>query len=479
MSIAATNVTCNGANDGILMASGTGGTEPYTYEWSTDSNTPTIENLAPDTYSVTVMDSEGNQAEASATINEPELLRVQIEVVDEPSCEMSPGNLNAIGTGGTGSYLYQWSNGIGTVENNSVAAGTYTVSILDDNGCRAQSTVILTGRDLVPPTISVDSTIIFSLTTETAVFDLTFDQIDQGSSDNCGDIEVAFSKTSFDCSNIGDNEVTLTITDGSGNRSQKSIVVSVEDIEPPVIFCVDELNISSCATFSYPLPSAEDNCSDAQVRFVSGLGTNASFPIGQSIEIYEARDASGNATQCTIVINNNPIIDANIQVTDISCHGESDGSITADITGNNEPYSFFNSDMTTGLNDLSAGFYTIVIQDNSGCEFMRTVEVTEPDSLIINVIEVENSLNANSGDGSITVEVAGGNPPYDFEWRTEDEIFSTDQNLDLLFVGSYQLFVTDANGCIAATDTISIDATVSVNDPDLIAAYRLFPNPVD
>ena len=472
------NISCEGNADGSASAQVAGGQEPYSYIWSTGETASAIENLVMGTYDVTVTDNEGTQAISSTTITEPDELKVSFNVSANPACELNNGIISALPMGGTAPYSFLWSDNSTTQSLEGIPAGDYSVTIVDANDCQAMGMTSLIDMDLDAPEILLKPSIVLELSDEMIVQEISFEDIDDGSIDNCGSFESSISKTSFDCDDLGFQDIQVTLTDFSGNQSQALVAVEVKDISPPEIFCVDELNIATCGNFVYTLPTASDNCAVSQLRFVSGLGNNSSFPIGTSVEIYEARDASGNAVQCQIMIQNEPTIDANIEITDVLCNGDSDGSITAEIMGNNPPFTVVNSEPGLGLDNLGPGFYTLIITDGSGCEFNRTVEVSEPDVLSIANVDINQPINSNSGDGSIEVQISGGTPPYEYEWRTEDEVFSMDQNLELLFPGQYQLIVNDANGCMAMTDTLLLDAITSVNDPELLSFLHLYPNPV-
>src|SRR4051812_9177090 len=72
------NITCNGLSDGALSAVPTGGTEPYTYEWSNSATTSSLEGLSAGRYTVTVTDAESNVATASIEMLEPRVLELHL-----------------------------------------------------------------------------------------------------------------------------------------------------------------------------------------------------------------------------------------------------------------------------------------------------------------------------------------------------------------------------------------------------------------
>ena len=270
----------------------------------------------------------------------------------------------------------------------------------------------------------------------------------------------------------------VTVTDASDLEEIVSIVLpdGVDDIAPTLRCVSDTLNINNCAPFSYPTPSGEDNCSPINIIRIEGRGPGSSFDAGIHDEIYEGSDASGNISRCTITIKNSIELESGIQVNDIACFGDSLGSITISPSGTNAPFEF-QIDPIANIDELATGTYMITIIDNSGCALSEVVEITIPDSLLFESIVVAHPRTTSSGDGSIDVTVRGGTPPYSFNWRTEDEDFSSEEDLELLFPGEYILEVTDDNGCNILSDTILLDAITSIVDVDLSESVHVYPNP--
>jgi len=130
------NNVCNGDALGSLTVTATDGTTPYTYNWSNTATTATISTLGAGTYTVTVTDAGGTTATSSATITEPTALNTTISSQTNVACfGESTGSLTASVTGGTSPYTYNWNSGETSATITGKAAGTYTVSVLDSNGC--------------------------------------------------------------------------------------------------------------------------------------------------------------------------------------------------------------------------------------------------------------------------------------------------------------------------------------------------------
>jgi len=139
------NVSCYNDNNGSVTAVDSGGKPPYTYYWLPNGQTSaTINNLAPGTYTVSTSDSNGCGAIATVTITQPAVLTLSVS----PNITITAGAntaLTATASGGTPPYSYQWSNN-SSGSNINVAptmATTYTVTVIDSNGCTAMAFVTI------------------------------------------------------------------------------------------------------------------------------------------------------------------------------------------------------------------------------------------------------------------------------------------------------------------------------------------------
>nr|WP_246558962.1 T9SS type A sorting domain-containing protein [Hymenobacter piscis] len=140
---AQTNVLCFGGTTGAATVTATGGTAPYTYLWSNSATTATITGLTAGTYNVMVTDAASRTATASATITEPSALTSSVAVTNVSCFGGSTGAINLTPAGGTAPYTFNWGGGISTEDRTGLAAGTYSVTITDANGCtRTQSATI-------------------------------------------------------------------------------------------------------------------------------------------------------------------------------------------------------------------------------------------------------------------------------------------------------------------------------------------------
>lgn len=155
VTVSASNVFCTGGNNGSATANATGGVSPYTYSWSDGQATASAVGLTAGTYSVTVTDNNNCITINSATITEPDSLVLATSVVDA-ACGSSNGSATATVTGGVSPYQYAWSNGSTTATLSGLAAGAYSVTVSDANGCLQSAAANVSNAGA--PTINVTST---------------------------------------------------------------------------------------------------------------------------------------------------------------------------------------------------------------------------------------------------------------------------------------------------------------------------------
>ncbi|MBK8192263.1 MAG: SprB repeat-containing protein [Lewinellaceae bacterium] len=129
---------CNGASTGAINLTVTGGTGSKTYIWSSGQTTEDLNNIAAGTYTVTVTDANGCTKTTSATVTQPPAISLSISVTNVLCNGASTGAINLTAIGGTGSKTYIWSSGQTTEDLTNIAAGTYTVTVTDANGCTKQ-----------------------------------------------------------------------------------------------------------------------------------------------------------------------------------------------------------------------------------------------------------------------------------------------------------------------------------------------------
>jgi len=135
--IASQAISCNGANDGIVVLKVDNGQPPYVYSWNTGATTSSIENLTPGTYSVMIQDATGFVIERTITIIEAAPLELVVTPSNPTTAGVNNGSANAAVLGGTSPYSYQWSNSAISSSINNLTAGSYSLTVTDAHGCTA------------------------------------------------------------------------------------------------------------------------------------------------------------------------------------------------------------------------------------------------------------------------------------------------------------------------------------------------------
>lgn len=156
------------------------------------------------------------------------------------------------------------------------------------------------------------------------------------------------------------------------------------------------------------------------------------------------------------------------------CFGDTDGAIDIGVNGGQEPYTFewSNGATTEDLDNLPAGNYSVTITDAQSCEFIIANNIiTEPDQIDLTDVVV-NEVDGN-GMGSIDITPSGGTPPYSYSWSNG----STDEDLTDLSAGDYSVTITDANNCTFFSGFITVDNSVATQEITALKALTIQPNP--
>ena len=138
---------------------------------------------------------------------------------------------------------------------------------------------------------------------------ISAEDVDGGSSDNSGSFSLSVDITNFDCANIGANNITLTVTDPSGNIDTCSAIVTIEDNLAPIIVCPDDQSVEADPDDTYTIPdyvaigdaTAIDNCTE---NLIISQNPVAGTIIGVGIHIisFEATDEQGNTATCSFEV---------------------------------------------------------------------------------------------------------------------------------------------------------------------------------
>ncbi|WP_082036923.1 T9SS type A sorting domain-containing protein [Flavobacterium sp. MEB061] len=153
------NASCNNGDDGWAEAHVTGGTAPYTYEWTNGDTTAKIENITTNNYFVMITDAKGCTIQGSIFVGDPKGI-LSTETVKNPTCYTgNNGSIQLNVTGGNLPYTYLWSTGETTKDLNNLAAGNYEVAITCPDCCVYKKRFVLKDPNQIVVDLGKDRTL--------------------------------------------------------------------------------------------------------------------------------------------------------------------------------------------------------------------------------------------------------------------------------------------------------------------------------
>lgn len=454
-SISGTNATCNGANDGAISTSVSGGTPGYTYSWSNGATTSSLSSIGGGTYTVTVSDNNGCTMTLSTSIVEPIVLLASANASNITCAGFNDGAITAIASGGTTPYTYTWSTGATAASIAGLTAGTYTVTITDNNGCAdAETTTIIN-----PPSFTA------SITSSTNVSCNGLLDGAASATANGGVTPYTYNwssgATGANLTFLGAGTYTLTVTDNYGCTDTDVLTIT----EPPAITASISTTSPSCGSNADGSASAPAGGGAGPYTYSWNTGSSSVTASGLTAGFYTVTitDNSGCTNVFNATVSQSNSFSLTASNTSISCNGLADGAATVTPSGGLSPYTYIwsNGSTNASISGLAAGTYTVTATGNNGCTQVTSTTISEPSAVVAAMSSINNACNGSSS-GSATVGASGGTTPYTYVWSTG----STSSTISSLNAGNYTVTVTDNNGCTdtevaAITQPQSISASIS------------------
>jgi uncharacterized protein (TIGR02145 family) len=414
----ATKVTCKGGNNGTVVMTVAGGTAPYTLSYNNQTKTlvagdNTVDNLLAGNYTMNLTDANNCPATANVTIEEIDELVITPGTVTDVTCNgATTGQIQVVVAGGTADYTIEWNGGsytmtaAGDYTITDLPAGSYVVTVTDNNQCEAQTASITVGE---PVALSMMVGVVGNI--------------------------ACFGET---------NGYVPVIANG-GTEPYTVMAVLGTDTTKITMAAAGRDTVKNLKAGEYTIIVKDAN--DCEVNATAKITEPAQLTITNT-EITAPSCNAANATTESGLLNNGKIV--------VTATGGT-GAITYSIDGTNYQAS-------NVLNTLTAGTYTVYVKDANSCPAqMDNVEIVAPVAMTASVINVVNVKCKGDLTGSAEVTVENGKSPYTYSWNSNPEQHTA--VADTLKAGDYTVVVTDDLGCtVTATQTIEEPANAMTAD---------------
>jgi hypothetical protein len=471
-----TDILCAGAATGMLDLQAGGGVGNYQY--SLESNAyQTLgyyDHLIAGNYGITVRD--GNQCTKQFTVPLIDLyapLTARLDAVAPATCE-DRGTITVTNVaGGLSPYSYSLDNSVYVTNPlfSNLYNGDYTVYIKDANGCMIDRSILPYGPVSLRGTVQLSPVSCYG-----------------GSNGSITVTNVSGGNNNYEYSLDG---ITYQSSAVFNNLSARSYQVSVRDIPyscqtmiTAVVTAPTDLNLR--VINNKPVSCNGGNNGAMELQVSGGTGSNVFTIDGRDgnnrgifsqlvADTYTIEVTDGNS--CTrslpVTITQPSLLTAAVEsVKDITCYGFKDGSISIAADGGISPYVYSigsNYQSSALFGNLDKGDYTIVVQDNNGCEQIVTSQIAEPDLVQITSITATDILCNGDASGELSIMATGGVGDYAFTLNS----LPTQQSNTFTHLpqGDYLLTVQDENGCEARERRI-------LSQPSRLQLTKTFSHPV-
>jgi SprB repeat/Secretion system C-terminal sorting domain/FG-GAP repeat len=463
-----TNVLCNGASTGAATISASGGTGAYTYSWSPSGGTAsTATGLAAGTYTCTITDANSCTKTQNVTITQLAALTASVNAQTNVSCNgASNGGLSVLASGGTAPLTYSWSpNGGSFAVAVGLAAGMYTCTVTDANGCIKTASATIT-----QPAAGISS----SVTSQTNI--LCF-------GDSTGKAKIAVSggtapytyswtgssSTADSIVSMSAGTYTCTITDANGCTKTQAVTLT----EPTAISATAVITNVSCNTGTNGAIDVTVSGGTSPYTYSWGAGITTEDRTNLSAGTYldTVSDANGCKSYTSYTVTEPTAISSSIaSQTNVLCFGNSTGKAKLSVSGGTAPYTYsWTGNASTGdsITGVVAGTYTCTITDANSCTKTQTVTITQPAAALSSSVTSQTNILCNGAStGKAKISVSGGTAPYTYSWTGSS---STADSIVSMAAGTYTCTITDANGCTKTqvatiTEPTALSATAVVTN---------------
>ncbi|WP_205625358.1 gliding motility-associated C-terminal domain-containing protein, partial [Flavobacterium sp. ABG] len=461
-----TAVNCFGTNTGTVHVSVTGGSGNFGYLWNTGATTSTVSNLTAGTYSVTVTDNTTLCTTTSnVTVQSPLALSLGYGATAVLCNGQNNGSIDITVSGGTMPYVYAWTtadgSGLTPTQEDQVAlgGGTYNVAVTDANGCTInQSIVVSEPASLILTENTAAHQQVLCSGVATGSFTVT---ASGGNAPYLYSIDnFATSNTTGVFSSLTAGSYTVKVKDGNDCQGANLTIVITEPATA-LTANLSKQNATTANSCSNGSATVTATGGTAPYTYLWSNGGTTATITGLLNGTYSVTvtDTNGCTFTESVVVDCVDTCDAVVQfgtVTNVLCAGTATGSATVSASSALRPgavFTFTWSDgtITTGtsstISNKAAGTYTVSVTINgTACDAVQeSITITEPVTMLSANATATDENGPTTNDGTVSVTANGGVGPYTYLWNTG----ATTAQVTGLDQGTYNVTVTDANGCTA------------------------------
>lgn len=463
------NVLCNGDTIGSISLVVTGGTSPYSYAWTSGDTTQSITGLSAGSVTVTVTDANFCTKIESYTVSEPTLIVLSNDSLMNVSCNGgADGAAYFSATGGVSPYDFDWSTGDTTASVMGLVAGTYTVTLTDANACSVSASV------------SISQPAALAVTLDSSVFPLCNGDANGGIyisvSGGTPNYTFAWSDgtTNEDLTNTTGGSYDVTVTDANGCTASATFNLSQPST---LVLNVDSSKNITCngANNGAIFTTVTGGVGNYTYSWSTGATTGDVSSLGAGSYGLTVTDGNGCtvALSAPVVITEPAALVATVDsFRNARCNGQANGGVFISVSGGtpNYTYAWSNGPTTQDLSAAASGTYTCTVTDANGCSTTVSQTISQPTSLVLTGVKTNEFSGGPLGTAKVTA--SGGTPAYTYLWSNG----ATTDSIGGLIAGTYNVTVTDANGCTASTSLI-VSFVNGIGDVDFVNLYEVYPNP--
>ncbi|MFO7827917.1 MAG: gliding motility-associated C-terminal domain-containing protein, partial [Bacteroidales bacterium] len=453
------DASCFGYPDGYASVDPYGGNGGYAYRWSSGHTTSYADNLYAGRYYVTVEDYKGCQQDTTMLVDHPAEPTASITYGDV-TCQGANDGWARVEVAGGSSFI--WSTGATTQKIENLSSGWYTVTVGDNEGCEIEKSKFIDEPDSLLIS-SVTATDLWCAGDANGTISLTVeggnddeDYIYQWSTPDGGGLVDGQEEQS----GLSGGQYYFTVSDWKGCETSDSATIS----EPPTFLSDIDVSDVTCNGDADGELTVTAQGGNGNYSYIWSTGDTLSNLTNIDAGTYHVTviDSLDCEIYDTAQIVEPDVLESTIANTDITCFGDDNGTAIVTPTGGNGNYSYNwdNGETTDSIFGLAEGTYQVTISDLKNCITTNSVEITQPDDLIITE-SFQNITCFGYQNGEIILTPQGGTMPYNYEWN-HDAGF-TDSIAENLDPGAYEISVTDANNCLEIS-------TIELTQPDPLIA---------